>query len=182
MTETAGASEMHPKEDGMSSSALEPPVPCTQESLAQATEAPVSSHIPPPAPHQPVLSEFDVQDTPNHFQQSSAGVILPIPDCLQALVLQGEADRQALMQDFETRFVTHSLSLEATLTQRAPTMDVVTNLGVRLSVIEEQSGLQQRTKSKRANQKPVVFFSVPVHEAVDAHIVFVLVVAAFASP
>ncbi|KAH8035390.1 hypothetical protein HPB51_005114 [Rhipicephalus microplus] len=59
---------MHPKEDDMSSTTLEPPVPTMQESLEQATGAPVSSHIPPPAPHQPLLSEFDVQDTPNHLQ------------------------------------------------------------------------------------------------------------------
>lgn len=75
------------------------------------------------------------------LQQSGAGASLPIPDCLQALVLQGEADRRALMQDFETRFATRLLSLEATFAQRAPTVDVIADLAEQLSVIEEQSGL-----------------------------------------
>ncbi|KAH8028859.1 hypothetical protein HPB51_019948 [Rhipicephalus microplus] len=101
---------MHPTEDDTSSTALEPPVPTTQESLAQAQGAPASSHIPAPAPHQPLLSEFDIQDTPNNPQRSSAGGSLPISDCLQAFVSQGD-------------------------------------LAARLSVIEEQSSLQQRVST-----------------------------------
>ncbi|KAH8030309.1 hypothetical protein HPB51_006741 [Rhipicephalus microplus] len=77
------------------------------------------------------------------LKQSSAGASLLIPDCGQALVSQGEADRRALMKDFETSFATRLLSLEATLAQRAPMADVIVGLAARLSVIEEQFGLQQ---------------------------------------
>ncbi|KAH8024183.1 hypothetical protein HPB51_022244 [Rhipicephalus microplus] len=111
---------MHPTEDDTSSTALEPPVPTTQESLAQAAGTPVSSHIPPPAPHQTPTGEA----TPSHPQQSNEP-----------------------LQDFETRFATRLFSLEATLAQRAPTADVAAVLAVRLSVIEEQSGLQQRVST-----------------------------------
>ncbi|KAH8038117.1 hypothetical protein HPB51_022351 [Rhipicephalus microplus] len=155
MTVTVGPSQMHPTKDDTSSTALEPPVPTTQESLAQVRGTPVSSRIPPPVPHQPLLSEFDVQDMPNHLQQSSASVILSIPDYLKALVLQDETDRRALMQYFETRFATCLLLLEATLTQHAPTADVVADLAVRLSVIEEQSGFQQRASTPVERNVPL---------------------------
>ncbi|KAH8030584.1 hypothetical protein HPB51_010405 [Rhipicephalus microplus] len=88
-------------EDNTSSTTLEPPVLTTKESLAQTTGAPVSSHIPPPVSHQPVLSDFDVQGTPNHLH-------------------------------------------EANFAQQAPMAHVIADLASRLSVIEEQSGLQQR--------------------------------------
>ncbi|KAH8027065.1 hypothetical protein HPB51_001961 [Rhipicephalus microplus] len=51
------------------------------------------------------------------------------------------------MKDFETRFATPLLCLETTLAQLAPTADVVADLAARLSVIEEQSGLQQRVST-----------------------------------
>ncbi|KAH8020373.1 hypothetical protein HPB51_001006 [Rhipicephalus microplus] len=68
---------------------------------------------------------------------------------------KGEANRWAFMQNFETLFATRLLSLEATLAQHAPTADVVADLAVRLSVIEEQSGHQQRVSSAVKRNVPL---------------------------
>ncbi|XP_049272511.1 ATP-binding cassette sub-family C member 2 [Rhipicephalus sanguineus] len=135
-------------EDDTSSPAVGPAVPTTEGSLAEAAGAPVSSNIPPPAPRQPLPSEFDVQGAPTHPPQSSTGPSLPMAYCLQALASQGEADRRALMQDFETRFATRLLSLETALAQRTSTADdVVADLAARVSVIEAQSNRQQRVST-----------------------------------
>ncbi|KAH8025460.1 hypothetical protein HPB51_008375 [Rhipicephalus microplus] len=154
MTATVDTSKIHPTKDDTSSMALEPPVLTTQESLAQAAGSPVSSHILPSAPHQPLLSEFDIQDTPNHPKQSSAGASLPIPDCLQALVSQGEAERRALRQVVETHFATHLFSLEATLAQCAPTTDVVADLAA--------SSLSLRSSLAFSNVSTAVERNVPL--------------------
>ncbi|KAH7939231.1 hypothetical protein HPB52_009084 [Rhipicephalus sanguineus] len=139
---------MNPMKDDTSSPAVGPAVPTTQGSLAEAAGAPVSSNIPPPAPRQPLPSGFDVQGAPSHPPQSSTGPSLPMANCLQALASQGEADRRALMQDFETRFATRLLSLETALAQRTSTADdVVADLAARVSVIEAQSNRQQRVST-----------------------------------
>ncbi|KAH8018226.1 hypothetical protein HPB51_000189 [Rhipicephalus microplus] len=138
MTAIVGTSQMHPTKDDTSSTTLEPPALTTQKSWAPATE-PQSHHT---SHHQRPVSLFCRIDV--HPRQSSAGASLPVPDYMQALASEGEVDRRALMQDFETRFTTRLPSLEVALAQRAPTLDVVTDLAVRLSVFEEQSGLQQR--------------------------------------
>ncbi|KAL1476025.1 hypothetical protein MTO96_036833 [Rhipicephalus appendiculatus] len=136
---------MNPMEDDMSSTALGPAVPTTEGTLAEAVGAPVSSNIPP---RQPLPSEFDVEDAPTQPQQSSTVAGLLMPDCLQALVSQGEADRRALMQKFDTRFASRLLSLETMLAQRTSTADdVVADLAARVSVIEAQSSRQQRVST-----------------------------------
>ncbi|KAL1480007.1 hypothetical protein MTO96_034758 [Rhipicephalus appendiculatus] len=123
---------MNPLEDDTSSTALRPAVPTTEGSLAEAAGAPVSSNIPLPA----------------------AG--LPMPDCLQALASQGEADRRALMQDFETRFASRLLSLETMLAERTSTADdVVADLAARVSVIEAQSSRQQRVSTSVEQNVPI---------------------------
>ncbi|KAL1435127.1 hypothetical protein MTO96_011257 [Rhipicephalus appendiculatus] len=155
-TATAGGSAMNPMEDDTSSTALGPAVPTTEGSLAEAAGAPVSSNIPPPAPRQPLPSEFDVQGAPTQPQHSSTAASLPMPDCLQALASQSEADRRALMQDFETRFAARLLSLETTLAQRTSTADdVVADLAARVSVIEAQSGRQQRVSTSVEQNVPM---------------------------
>ncbi|KAH7947620.1 hypothetical protein HPB52_014611 [Rhipicephalus sanguineus] len=147
-TAIVGGSAVNPMEDDTSSPAVGPAVPTTEGSLAEAAGAPVSSNIPPPAPRQPLPSEFDVRGASTHPPQSSIGPSLPMADCLQALASQGEADRRALMQDFETRFATRLLSLETALAQRTSTADdVVADLAARVSVIEAQSSRQQRVST-----------------------------------
>ncbi|KAH7951826.1 hypothetical protein HPB52_013438 [Rhipicephalus sanguineus] len=147
-TAIVGRSAVNPMEDDTSSPAVGPAVPTTEGSLAEAAGAPVSSNIPPPAPRQPLPSEFDVRGASTHPPQSSIGPSLPMADCLQALASQGEADRRALMQDFETRFATRLLSLETALAQRTSTADdVVADLAARVSVIEAQSSRQQRVST-----------------------------------
>ncbi|KAH7977000.1 hypothetical protein HPB52_022810 [Rhipicephalus sanguineus] len=131
-TAIVGGSAVNPMEDDTSSPAVGPAVPTTEGSLAEAAGAPVPSNIPPPAPRQPLPSEFDVRGASTHPPQSSTGPSLPMADCLQALASQGEAERGALMQDFETRFATRLLSLETTLAQRTSTADdVVADLAQR---------------------------------------------------
>ncbi|KAH7976694.1 hypothetical protein HPB52_018308 [Rhipicephalus sanguineus] len=148
VTAIVGGSAVNPMEDDTSSPAVGPAVPTTEGSLAEAAGAPVSSNIPPPAPRQPLPSEFDVRDTSTHPPQSSTGPSLPMAHCLQALASQGEADRRALMHDFETRFATRLLSLETALAQRTSTADdVVADLAARVSVIEAQSSRQQRVST-----------------------------------
>ncbi|KAL1487130.1 hypothetical protein MTO96_031105 [Rhipicephalus appendiculatus] len=79
-----------------------------------------------------------------------------MPDCLQALASQGEADRRALIQDLETRFAARLLSLETTLAQRTSTADdVVADLAAQVSVIEAQSGRQQRVSTSVEQNVPV---------------------------
>ncbi|KAL1416095.1 hypothetical protein MTO96_028264 [Rhipicephalus appendiculatus] len=147
---------MNPMEDDTSSTALRPAVPTTEGSLAEAAGAPVSSNIPPPAPRQPLPSELDVEDAPSQPQQSSTAAGLRMPDCLQALASQGEADRRALMQDFETRFASRLLSLETMLAQRTSTADdVVADLAARVSVIEAQSSRQQRVSTSVEQNVPM---------------------------
>ncbi|KAL1426024.1 hypothetical protein MTO96_003493 [Rhipicephalus appendiculatus] len=147
---------MNPMEDDTSSTALGPAVPTTERSSAEAAGAPVSSNISPPAPRQPLPSEFDVQGAPTQPQQSSTAASLPMPDCLQALASQGEADRSALMQDFGTRFAARLLSLETTLAQRTSTADdVVEDLAARVSVIEAQPGGQQRMSTSVEQNVPM---------------------------
>ncbi|KAL1474127.1 hypothetical protein MTO96_038217 [Rhipicephalus appendiculatus] len=148
---------MNPMEDDTSSTALRPAVPTTEGSLAEAAGAPVSSNIPPPAPRQLLPSELDVEDAPTQPQQSSTAAGLPMPDCLQALASQGEADRRALMQDFETRFASRLLSLETMLAQRTSTADdVVADLAARVSVIEAQSSRQQRVPTLVEQNVPML--------------------------
>ncbi|KAL1441908.1 hypothetical protein MTO96_008176 [Rhipicephalus appendiculatus] len=80
-----------------------------------------------------------------------------MPDCLQALASQGEADRRALMQDFETRFASRLLSLETMLAQRTSTADdVVADLAARVSVIEAQSSRQQRVSTSVEQNVPML--------------------------
>ncbi|KAH7982755.1 hypothetical protein HPB52_006936 [Rhipicephalus sanguineus] len=94
------------------------------------------------------VTEASLEGAPTHPPQSSTGPSLPMADCLQALASQGEADRRALMQDFETRFATRLLSLETALAQRTSTADdVVADLAARVSVIEAQSNRQQRVST-----------------------------------
>ncbi|KAL1426912.1 hypothetical protein MTO96_017904 [Rhipicephalus appendiculatus] len=148
---------MNPVEDDTSSTVLRPAVPTTEGSLAEAAGAPVSSNIPPPAPRQPLPSELEVEDAPTQPQQSSTAAGLPMPDCLQALASQGEADRRALMQDFETRFASRLLSLETMLAQRTSTADdVVADLAERVSVIEAQSSRQQRVSTSVEQNVPML--------------------------
>ncbi|KAH7957092.1 hypothetical protein HPB52_015160 [Rhipicephalus sanguineus] len=127
---------MNPMEDDTSSLALGPAVLTTEGSLAEAAGAPISSNIPPPAPRQPLPSEFDCPGRTNspstvkHRAQSTYAR-LPTSPGFTRLAL-----------------ATRLLSLETALAQRTSTADdVVADLAARVSVIEAQSSRQQRVST-----------------------------------